>query len=217
MMDAAFVIAAFVAIFAIINPISKIVFFPIITMDYTKEEKRAVISTAVLYSTIILLGFGLIGQQLFGVLGVSIPALKLTGAVVLFKVGLDMLQGQIPRTKYSKKEGDEAIEKRAVGVFPLAIPFIAGPGGIITVMLYVSSAPSVIDSLLVLVSVTVVLAITLVVLIYADKIADRIGKVGVTASMRLMGMILLAIGLQMFLSTIDMLLVEWGAIPATIF
>lgn len=209
-MDTAFIISAFTAIFIIVNPISKVFIFPMITEGYTKEERVATLATAIYASFLLLIIFGLFGSFLFGALGVGYTALRLTGAVVLFKIGYDMLQGQMPKTKPSVEERDEAVEKKMVGVFPLAIPFISGPAAIITVMLYLSDAPGPLEGFLVLVSTAVVCLITLFFLYYAQRIFDRIGKVGVLASVRLMGMILMAIAMQMFINAFKVLGTEFA-------
>ncbi|MCK4718170.1 MAG: NAAT family transporter [Thermoplasmata archaeon] len=204
-MDHAFVIAAFAAIFSIVNPISKIIIFPMVTKGFNKEERDSALSTAVIFSFLLFMGFGLFGKYLFGSLGVGYNALRLTGAVILFKIGFEMLQGQLPKTKPSEEERDEVADKKMVGIFPLAMPFIAGPAALITVMLYVSEAPGTLEGILVLAATAAVCLITFVFLYYAHVIYDKIGKVGILASVRIMGMILLAIAFQMFINVIGLL------------
>ena len=200
-MNWAFIISAFAAIFSVVNPISKILIFPMLTEGFSRPEQKKVITSAVLFSFVMFLTFGLLGGYLFSTLGVDYLALRLTGAVVLFKIGFDMIQGQIPKTKPSEDERDEVAEKAMVGIFPLGIPFIAGPSALITVMLYMNEAPTVIDSIAVIFVVLAVCLITFLFLIESRQVYERIGKVGVMASMRIMGMILLSIAIQMFVDS----------------
>ncbi|MDG6219934.1 MAG: MarC family protein [Candidatus Thermoplasmatota archaeon] len=211
-MDNAFVISAFIAIFAIVNPISKIVLFPMLTEGFTKEERMSTLATSIYASFLLFAVFGIFGRFLFEGLGVGFTALRLTGATVLLKIGFDMLQGQLPKTKPSAEERDEATAKKMVGVFPLAMPFIAGPAAIITVMLYMAEAPGTFEGVLVLTSTAMVCLITLLFLYYAHNIFDKIGKVGVLASVRIMGMILLAISFQMFINAFRTLVTEFSVL-----
>ncbi|MBU4031233.1 MAG: MarC family protein, partial [Candidatus Thermoplasmatota archaeon] len=130
----ALMIAAFTAIFITINPISKVPFFIILTTGYSREDKKVVIVNAIKVSTAVLLLFAVFGKFLFDAFNVEFLALKFVGAAVLIKIGYDMLMGQITRFKGTDEERQEAIDKGIVGVVPLGIPMIAGPGAMITAM-----------------------------------------------------------------------------------
>jgi len=196
-LNISFVIAAFVAIFSVVNPFSKVIFFPMITHGLDGREKRNIIVLAVYMSFLIFLGFALLGGLLFESLGVSLISLRLAGGVIMFKIGWDMLQGVIPKMKPSQDEWDEITEKRLIGVFPLAIPFISGPASIATIVTYMSTSPGFTEQMLVIVSTGLVCLITGVFLHYSDVIFNRIGKVGVFAAMRIMGLIILAMSIEM--------------------
>jgi multiple antibiotic resistance protein len=211
-MELAFVVSAFVAIFSVINPITKVIFFPMLTDGFTKQEKKEVASLAVNFSFLVFLAFGLFGIYLFRALNVELGTLRIVGGIVIAKIGFDMLQGQIPRTKQAPGELESLADKKEIGIFPLAIPFISGPGAIITVLTFTSTAPDVPELILVLVSVLVVCIITLIMMLYSEGVFKRLGKVGVFAVMRIMGMILLAIGVQMILDSAEDILSGWGAI-----
>ncbi|GEM_PF-899239 len=209
-MDWAFVISAFAAIFSIVNPLSKIIIFPIVTEGYSREEQMGTIALAIYSSFLIFVGFGLFGRFLFRALGVDYNALRLTGALVMIKIGFDMIQGIIPRTKPTPEEAKEVVEKRMVGVFPLAIPFISGPAAIITVMLYMAEAPGLLEGVMVIVDTAIVCIITLFVLLQSRSLYKKLGRVGVLASVRIMGMIILAIGFQLLLNALDIFLSSYG-------
>ena len=183
-----------------------------LTEGFTKQEKSQVATLAVNFSFGVLLLFGLFGIYLFQALNVQLSTLRIVGGIVIAKIGFDMLQGQIPRTKQAPGELESLADKKEIGIFPLAILFIAGPGAIITVLTFTSTAPDVAELVLVLVSVLAVCIITLVMMLYSEGVFKKLGKVGIFAVMRLMGMILLAIGVQMILDSAENILVGWGAI-----
>lgn len=202
MMDVAFIISAFAAIFVVVNPISKVIIFPMLTEGYTKEERVQTISIATTASFVTFVTFGIFGRFIFSALKVDYNALRFTGAIIMLLIGLDMIQGKMARTKPSPEETKEVEEKRMVGIFPLAIPFISGPAGIITVMLFLAEAPGIVEGVMVLVAVAAVCMITMFALLESPKIFSRIGTVGIRASSRIMGLIILAIGFQMLLNAI---------------
>ncbi len=209
-MNYTFVISAFVAIFSIVNPITKVIFFPMLTEGFTRDEKKQVASLAANFSFLVFLAFGLFGIYLFQALNVSLTTLEIVGGMVIVKIGFDMLQGQVPRTKQTPAEMESLVDKKEIGIFPLAIPFISGPAAIITVITYTSTAPGVLELIMVLVSVLIVCVITLVMMLYSERVFARLGRVGVFAVMRLMGMVLLAIGVQMLVDGTEKILVGWG-------
>src|SRR5512143_903970 len=134
-----FAIAAFAAIFAIVNPIGNIPLFTAVTEGYSPELKRKVIVKTCLVMFSVLTGFGVFGQWVFLVYGITIPAFKIAGGILLFTVAFGMMQGR-SRAKMSEEENLDAMSKEDIGVVPLGIPLFAGPGAITTVMIYISYA-----------------------------------------------------------------------------
>jgi multiple antibiotic resistance protein len=211
-MNGAFVASAFAAIFVVVNPISKVIVFPMLTEGYTREERVQTISIAITASFVTFVTFGIFGRFIFSALHVDHTALRLTGAIIMLLIGLDMIQGKLPRTKPGPEETKEVEEKKMVGVFPLAIPFISGPAGIITVMLYLTEAPGPIEGIMVLVTCAVVCIITMLFLLESPLIFERIGNVGIRASSRVMGMIILAIGFQMLITAATAFIQDVGLV-----
>ncbi len=209
-MDWGFIVSAFAAIFVVVNPISKVIIFPSLTEGYTKEERVRTISIAVTASFVTFVAFGIFGRFIFDALNVDYNALRFTGALVMLIIGLDLIQGKMARTKPQPEETKEVEEKDMVGIFPLAIPFISGPAGIVTVMLYLAEAPGVIEGTMVLVTCAVVCIITMLLLLESQMIYERIGSVGIKASGRLMGLIILAIGFQMLMNAVTIFVESLG-------
>ena len=195
-----FSITTFVAIFAIVNPIGAMTFFVVLTRAYPKTMKTRVIQKAVLAATIALLVFAFVGNYIFLLFGTSIPAFRIAGGVLLFSIAFAMMQGERSRTQLTPQDRQEALEREAVGVVPLGIPMLAGPGAITTVMVLMAeaSAPD-LDTLrigIILASIVATMAVSWIMLAYADRIFRRIGRMGAYAISRIMGLILAAIAVQ---------------------
>ena len=135
-----FAITVFAAIFAIVNPIGNIPVFVAITQDYTPEQKSRVIRKVCIVAASVLFAFGIFGNYIFVLYGITIPAFKIAGGLLLFSIAFNMTRGQVGRGKITGEEHEEALEKEEVGVVPLGIPLFAGPGAITTVMIYISLA-----------------------------------------------------------------------------
>ena len=195
-------IAAFAAIFITINPISKVPFFILLTEGYSREEQKKVILNAVKVSLAVLIPFALFGKFLFDAFDVEFLALKFVGAAVLIKIGYDMLMGRMPDFKGTQKEKDEAIEKEMVGVVPLAIPMMAGPGAMITAMIYMGQSVNVLEWSFIVFCLAITIMITYILLMESQYIYDKMGNLGITATMRVMGILIASIGVQMMLDNI---------------
>jgi multiple antibiotic resistance protein len=195
-----FAITTFVAIFAIVNPIGAMTFFVVLTRAYPKEVKRRVIERAILAATLALLIFALVGNYIFLIFGTSIPAFRIAGGILLFSIAFAMMQGERSRTQLTPQDRQEALEREAIGIVPLGIPMLAGPGAITTVIALMADATSPgLDTLRVVVILGSILGTMLaswIMLTYADVIFRRIGRMGAYAISRIMGLILAAIAVQ---------------------
>jgi len=194
-----FAIGTFVAIFAIVNPIGATTFFVALTKGYTKKLRRRVVDKAVLAATLTLVVFAFVGNYIFLFFGTSIPAFRIAGGILLFSVGYSMIQGERPKSQLTAQDQKDALEKEMVGVVPLGIPMLAGPGAITTVMVLMADVSAPVEPVkvaVILVSVLMTMAITFAMLTYSDRIFKRIGRMGASALSRIMGLILAAIAVQ---------------------
>lgn len=207
-MDVAYILSVFVGILAIVNPFGNISFFTSLTQGFSVEEKKRVISKAVIAATITLIVFGLLGSYIFRLFSITIPAFRIAGGLLLFRVAFSMLYGSTPGTKATAEEKMESLEREMIGVIPLAIPMLAGPGAISTVMLYVSQGDA-FELLIVLASIFATMVITYILLRNADKIFNRIGRVGSLAISRIMGLILAAVAVQFLINGIHDIIFLW--------
>ncbi|MGD0817260.1 MAG: NAAT family transporter [Methanomassiliicoccales archaeon] len=199
-----FAITVFAAIFAIVNPIGNIPVFVAITQDYTPEQKRRVIRKVCIVAVSVLLAFGIFGNYIFAIYGITIPAFKIAGGLLLFSIAFNMTRGQVGRTKMTGEEHEEALEKEEVGVVPLGIPLFAGPGAITTVMIYISFATTsndvVFDLSSIFLSIIFTVAASYFLLRYAEPIFSRMGKSGAGAFTRIMGLLLAAIAIEFIIT-----------------
>jgi multiple antibiotic resistance protein len=194
-----FAITTFVAIFAIVNPLGAMTFFVVLTRAYPKDLKTRVIQKAVLAATITLLVFAFVGNYIFIGFGTSIPAFRIAGGITLFAIAFSMMQGERSRTQLTPQDRQEALEREAVGIVPLGIPMLAGPGAITTVMVLMAAASSPLDMasiVVILASVLATMVITWILLTESDRVFRRIGRMGAYAISRIMGLILAAIAVQ---------------------
>ena len=197
--DLAFVATTFTAIFAIVNPVGATSFFVVLTQDYAPELKKRVIQRAVTAATVTLILFAFGGYAIFAIFGTTLPAFEVAGGILLFRVGLSMMQGERPRTQLTQQDREEALQKEVVGVVPLGIPMFAGPGAITTVIVLMGGAYAPFDPLQIVAVIGAVLltmAIGWVLLQNADRIFRRVGRMGVYAFSRIMGIMVAAVAVQ---------------------
>jgi len=203
-----FFLSAFTAIFIVADPVGNVPFYVALTSGYTRGEKVRVIVRLVLFTVGVLSFFAVLGDFIFSYFGITIPAIKIAGGILLFQISLQLLQGSRPRTKQTKREREEAlmrygvgedVEREAIALVPLGIPLFAGPGTITTVIIFASQAKSlnlpILLPLLILAIVGVML-FSAVILIFSGKILERMGDMGTLAFMRIMGIILAAFSIQ---------------------
>jgi len=217
MIEIAVALSIFASIFAIIDPIGNVPLFIAMTQNHSREEKIRVINKVIIVATLTLVIFGLVGQYIFMLFNITIPAFQIAGGILIFKIGFDMLQGGRPSAKRTEDEKQEAIEKEIIGIVPLGIPIFAGPGSISAVMLYISQSQenffnSIVQLVIVLSCVILTMGISYVLLRNASKIFDRIGRLGTLAISRIMGLIITAMAVQFLLNGIYAVLLNWNLI-----
>lgn len=160
-------------------------------------ERRRMASKATLVAGCIILVFGLFGQALLRHLGISLSAFRIAGGLLLFMIALDMVFARSSGSKETPEEGKEAKEREDISVFPLAIPLIAGPGTLASIMIQANSAHG---TPILLVAVFVVTAFVLLLCYLAlrmsGQIARVIGVTGVHVVTRVLGVLLGALAVQ---------------------
>ncbi|HOE53076.1 MAG TPA: NAAT family transporter [Methanomassiliicoccales archaeon] len=214
-MDLAFAVTAFASIFAVMNPVGNLPVFVAITEGYSPELKRKVRNKVCIVAGSVLVVFALFGNVIFDLYGITIPAFKIAGGILLFSIAFTMTRGQLTKSKMTEEEAEEASEKEEVGVVPLGIPLFAGPGAITTVMIYVSyaqdSGEPTLNLLFLFLGIFATVAISFVLLKYAEPLFSRMGKSGAMAFTRIMGLLLAAMAVEFVLSgTFEAVSNHWG-------
>jgi multiple antibiotic resistance protein len=189
---------AFATYFATIGPADVAALFAALTPDNTPAERRAMAVKGTLIATVILLAFAFFGEALLGLFGISLPALRAAGGILLLLIAIDMVFGRPSggRTTTSE-ENAEATAKHDISVFPLATPLIAGPGAIGATILLVANAEA--DRLRVAVVILVllgVLLLTFLLLLIASQVQRLLGVTGLHVVSRIVGVLLAALAVQ---------------------
>jgi multiple antibiotic resistance protein len=195
-MDATAFFAILVSIFAIVNPVGVIPTFLALTGSYSAAERRRVIVKACLVGLGILLLFGLAGAGIFGIFGITINAFRIAGGILIFKVAFDMLQGERPKSDSNDQEITDALERENIGITPLGVPLLTGPGAITTVMILVGNQPEYGDRMLIFGACVLVFAASFVLLIVGERLFSLLGRSGLQVFTRVMGLILAALAVQ---------------------
>jgi multiple antibiotic resistance protein len=188
----------FVLFFVVVEPISLVPLFAALTQGATPDYKRKMAGRAVILAGLILLFFALVGGVLLHAMSISLAAFRIFGGLMLFLIALDMVyvRQSGARTTTSREEA-EARQREDISVFPLAFPFIAGPGALATVLLVTGDVPR--ASLLfggMMAVVVVVLVITYALMMLAPRVMRVLGLTGANVVGRLTGVILGALAVQ---------------------
>jgi len=194
-------LSVFMGFFAIMNPVANTPVFLGLTADDDAGTRRKIAAKALLISAVIIVVFCAAGKLIFTLFGITLPAFRITGGILVALVGFHMLQGgehstvQHPSDEDKKKSLDAALQ---VAITPLAIPILAGPGTIATAMNY-ASAGTLTEFVVTVSAFFVLCAITYVFFLSGERLVKYIGDNGVKVITRLMGLILAVIGVQMLI------------------
>jgi multiple antibiotic resistance protein len=192
-------LTVFMAFFAIMNPIINIPIFVKLTEGLEQKKKREVAKTANLVAFVIIVAFILIGKYIFQIFGLTIPAFKVFGGILISFIGFEMLQSKKTGTQLHKKtEYDDGVT-----ISPLAIPILAGPGTIVTAMNFVVNANFL--HLLITISILGLLVLsTYLAFIYSNHIVRILGAKNFVVIEKIMGIILGVFGVNMLIEGIKL-------------
>ncbi len=204
-----FSISVFTGFFAIMNPIANAPIFLGLTDTFNDSEKKKVAKVSTLLAFIIVTSFIIMGNFIFTAFGITIPAFKIAGGILVFFVGFEMLQSKRSSIHHQRKSDpddnpDETAEQdTGIAISPLAIPILAGPGTIVTAMNYTTKADY-IHSGIVIGIFALMIIFTYLAFVGSEKIVQKIGKNIIAVISKLMGLILTVIGVDMVISGIKL-------------
>ncbi|CAL1518247.1 MarC family protein [Chitinophaga sp. MM2321] len=193
-----FATTVFMGLLAIVNPISAIPVFMELTSNMDKKAKRNIATKSVLIAFSIILVFSVAGKLIFHVFGITLAALRVTGGILVFVIGYEMLRGKNEKMQ-GEKLGDQPVKADqgiSVAITPLAMPLLAGPGAITTAMSY-SAAKDITHLTIVIALYAIICYITYLLFIAGERIVKVIGNNVMMVITKMMGLILAVIGVQM--------------------
>ena len=192
----AFLLLCFTSLLAIVNPLGAIPLFLTLTAGYDARHRTATIRTAIVTAAAVMIVFGLLGTLILKFFGITTAAFRITGGVLFLGIGSDMLQAERSRGKTTQAEEMEAELRSDVGIIPLGLPSLAGPGAITTVITLDAQAPDWAHRTMVYVAIVLVIAICWGALQVAPRLVRRFGRTGLNVMTRIMGLIAMVIGVQ---------------------
>ena len=186
----------FTALLVILDPFMAVPIFLALTHHYTPAERRRVANIATLSVALILVVSALSGERLLLFMGTSLASFWVGGGIVLMLMALSMLRAQPDTLRTTENEAKAAEGAQSVAVVPLAIPLLAGPGAISTVIIQMHRTTELLDPLLVMMCIILVCAVLWIVLRLAAPIGNTLGESGLNIINRLFGLILAAIAIE---------------------
>lgn len=194
----AFGILSFTTFFTIINPLGVMPIFMTMTSELDQDSRKSTAKKAILASFVTIVIFAFTGQILFKFFGISVNSFRVVGGIIFFLMGMDMLQARLGKVKVQDAEIKTYVND--ISITPLAIPMICGPGAITNAIVMMEDAQSVEMQAVLIGAIILVLGITLSILLSAGKIMKLLGQTGNNVLMRLMGLIVMVIAIEFFLS-----------------
>ncbi|WP_131914151.1 MarC family protein [Celerinatantimonas diazotrophica] len=189
-------ITVFMGFFAMMNPIANTAVFIGMTANQNQQQRKKTTIKALVTAFVIITAFCLLGKGIFEVFGITLPALRLSGGILVFIVGYQMLHGSASKLHSHSTNTPDA--DKDIAISPLALPILAGPGTIATAMNY-SASGQMLHIVITIVAFALLCLITFVCFLYGAKLIEKLGEAGVSITTRLMGLILTIIGAQMFI------------------
>lgn len=193
-----YALTVFMSFFAVMNPIANTPIFLGLTAGENKESKKKIAKTATFSAFIIVVSFVIAGKYIFELFGLTIPAFKITGGILLFYIGFEMLMSQKAKIHSSDSE-----DKSNIAISPLAIPILAGPGTIVAAMNNVTNADFVHIGIVISIF-TLMIYLTYLAFYFSDLIVKKVGANLISVIGKLMGLVLAIIGTGMIVDGIKL-------------
>jgi multiple antibiotic resistance protein len=194
-----FALITFTSVLFIVDPIAIIPTYLVITQNETPAHRARTAKRACIAATVLLLSFAVFGQFIFRLFGITMPAFRIAGGLILWLVAMDMLRGQ-RSTQESSAEIVEGRQKEDVALTPLAMPMLAGPGAISTIMVLAGQARTPAHLAVVYGSIVATLFVCWLTLAASEPLMHRMGQTGIRVMTRIMGLLLAAIAVQFVLT-----------------
>lgn len=185
-----------IALIVILDPFAAVPMFLLLTKSYTTRERNKVANIAAITVLLVLVAASLTGEALLVGMGTSLASFRVGGGIVLLMMALAMLRAQSDTVRSTPEEQAEAEDKSTIAIVPLAIPLMAGPGSISTVIIQMHRSDMSSHILLVIGTIALVCVLLWLVLRMAAAIGKLLGPIGLNIVNRLFGLILAAIAIE---------------------
>ncbi|MBS1174001.1 MAG: hypothetical protein H6R05_132 [Burkholderiaceae bacterium] len=186
----------FIALIALVNPLGVLPMFISLTQDFTPAQKQRAIRTAAFTVALVIGTCALLGEQIIKFFGISTASLQVSGGLLILLMSLSMLNAQPSGAKTTVEERDEAEHKDTIGVVPLGIPLLTGPGAMSTVIVLAGKSHHASDYAALIGSGVVIAALVWLTLQMAQPIARVMGRTGINIATRIMGLLVAAVAVE---------------------
>jgi multiple antibiotic resistance protein len=187
---------AFTSLLAILNPLSAVPVFIAMTASYDRAHRAATLRRAILTAFVVMVAFSLLGSFILRFFGITTHAFQIAGGIIFFGIGWDMLHARRSRVRTTEEEESEGAAREDIGIIPLGLPSLAGPGTITTVIALDSQADTLGERASIYVAIVAVCLIAWVVLAAAPVVTRKLGQTGMNVFTRIMGLLVMVIGAQ---------------------
>jgi multiple antibiotic resistance protein len=200
----------FIALLALVNPLGVLPMFISLTQGHTRKEKQHTIRAAAFTVIAVISICALLGEQIIKFFGISTASLQVAGGLLILLMSLSMLNAQMGGARTTAEEQDEAEHKSTLGVVPLGIPLLTGPGAISTVIVYADKARGVADYAVIIGCGAVLAALVWLTLQLAEPINRVMGRSGINIATRIMGLLVAAVAVEFIVEGLRTMLPALG-------
>ena len=201
-----FALLCFTSFFTLTNPLGTMPVFLTMTNGMSDDERKTIVRRATIVSFITLMVFTFSGQFLFKFFGISTNGFRIAGGIIIFTIGFDMLQARYSKAKLKEEEVKTYVND--ISITPLAIPMLCGPGAIANGIMLMEDANTLIKKILLVSVIASVYFITFLILRASTRLNKYMGETGNNVMMRLMGLILMVIAVECFVSGFKPIMID---------
>ena len=201
-----FALLCFTSFFTLTNPLGTMPVFLTMTNGMSDDERKTIVRRATIVSFITLMVFTFSGQFLFKFFGISTNGFRIAGGIIIFTIGFDMLQARYSKAKLKDEEVKTYVND--ISITPLALPMLCGPGAIANGIMLMEEANTLIKKILLVSVIASVYFITFLILRASTRLNKYMGETGNNVMMRLMGLILMVIAVECFVSGFKPIMID---------
>ena len=191
-----FAFLCFSTLFTLVNPIGMSTVFLALTERFDHRQTKQTARKGSITGIVTLLTFAFLGRYIFEFYSITLDAFKIMGGIIFFRTGLRMLEAIVSRTRSTPQEQQEGLETEDIGITPVGIPLLTGPGAITGAMVLSGKATFPIHYGILVVTIVIVMTLAYFILIGADKLSMKLGTTWMRVIQRIMGILLMVIAVQ---------------------